>query len=329
MNGRAQRAPVSFDMDQRRSESWQEVIPGIIMLATLVLLAVGVFFLDALRREFLEGPTVVLLADDIRGLAPGADVWVAGKPAGRVTSISFVGSGSSHPGRVALRVVLLRDAVRSLRADASAQIGRSSLLAPPVVKFRPGSPDAPPFDFADTLTVTPVPGIENFRVLADSGRVAVAALSVDLGRLESEFARGHGTLPQLRRNPELAEKLMEVTRRVALLHESWARSGGVREFTDDSGSQARVARLSESMNSLSEQAAARSLDFAPIAQALKDFKARHERMDASLRAARGTAGRLLYDDELRLQTERARAHADSLRRELAEDPFRWLRFRLF
>jgi len=107
-------------MNQRPPDDWHDVVPGIIVLVTLILLAVGVFFLDNLRREFLEGPTVVLLADDIRGLVPGADVWVAGKPAGRVKSISFAGSGSVHPGRVAVSAVLLREALPTLRADATA-----------------------------------------------------------------------------------------------------------------------------------------------------------------------------------------------------------------
>ncbi len=299
------------------------------MLATLILLAVGIFFVDTLRREFLEGPTVILLADDIRGLTPGADVWVAGKPAGRVKSISFIGSGSSEPGRVALQVILLREAVPSLRADATAQIGQSSLLAPPVVKFRPGSPEAPPFNFADTLTVTPVPGIETFRALADSGRVAVALLSEDLARLESELATGDGTLPQLRRHPEVAGQLKAIGQRAELLRESWARSGGFRQLARDSVSLARMARLSESMNTLSGQASARASEFEPILQALQELRARNERLDASLRAARGTAGRLLYDGELQLQTERTRALSDSLQAELAADPLRWLRFRLF
>jgi ABC-type transporter Mla subunit MlaD len=316
-------------MEPRLHESWQDVVPGIIVLATLILLAVGIFFVDTLRREFLEGPTVILLADDIRGLTPGADVWVAGKPAGRVKSISFIGSGSSEPGRVALQVILLREAVPSLRADATAQIGQSSLLAPPVVKFRPGSPEAPPFNFADTLTVTPVPGIETFRALADSGRVAMALLSEDLARLESELATGDGTLPQLRRHPEVAGQLTAIGQRAELLRESWARSGGFRQLARDSVSLARMARLSESMNTLSGQASARASEFEPILQALQELRARNERLDASLRAARGTAGRLLYDGELQLQTERTRALSDSLQAELAADPLRWLRFRLF
>jgi len=198
-----------------------------------------------------------------------------------------------------------------------------------VIKFRPGSPDAPPFVFADTLTVTPVPGIETFLAFADSGRSAIAALSEDLKRLESELASGNGTIQQLRRNPELAAELTEVGRRTARLQESWARSGGLGRLTRDSVSQARVARISESANTLSELADARSSSLASIKQVLEEIRRRIDRLDTNLRAARGSAGRFLYDGELQLQTERTLAQSDSLRLQLTADPFRWLRFGLF
>ena len=83
------------------------------------------------------------------------------------------------------------------------------------------------------------------------------------------------------------------------------------------------------MDSLSELAAARSSSFSSIALALEELRGRTARLDAHLQAARGTAGRLLYDGELQIQMERTRAQSDSLRLELATDPFRWLRFRLF
>jgi len=316
-------------MDRHTADSWQDVVSGIIVLATMTLLAVGIFFIDDLRREFLEGPALVLLADDVGGLLPGADVWVAGKPAGRVQSISFLDPESSDPGQVAVRVILLREAISTLRADAVALIGESSLLAPPVVKFRPGSASAPPLDFADTLVVTPAPGIETFLAFADSGRVAIAALSEQLARLDSEFATGHGTLPQLRRNPRVTEDLTVLAHRAGRVRETWARSGGFKQLAEDSVSQARLARLGESMDSLSELATVRSSSFSSIALALEELRGRTDRLDAHLQAARGTAGRLLYDGELQIQTERTRAQSDSVRLELATDPFRWLRFRLF
>ncbi len=328
-NGRGALAPVSLRMDLRRPDSWQDVIPGITVLIVVIPLVVGVFFVDSLRRALIEGPTVIVLADEIRGLAPGANVWVAGKPAGRVQSIAFVGSGSSDPGLVALRIILLRQAAPMLRADATVRIGRSALLSPPVVKFRPGSPDALPYDFADTLTVTPGSDIQTFRALADSGRVAVTRLSAELARLKTEMASGRGSLPRLRRDPVLAGNLIALGDRMAILNESLAGVTGFWQLAGDSVSRERIARLAESINTISQQADARAGALEPIYQALDEISARIARLDNHLRSSAGTAGRLLYDGELQLQSERTRAQLDSLQLELAAQPFRWLRFRLF
>lgn len=299
------------------------------MLIVVIPLVFGVFFTDQLRRAVIEGPTLIVLADEIRGLAPGANVWIAGKPSGRVQSIAFVGSASSEPGRVALRIILHRQAAPMLRADAMVRIGRSSLLAPPVVKFRPGSPDAPAYNFADTFTVTPGPDIQTFQAFADSGRVAVAALSADLARLETEMATGRGTLPRLRRDPVLASDLIALGERLVLLNESLAGASGFRQLARDSVSRKRIARLAESIHTMSRHADARAEALEPLSQVLDDISARIVRLDNYLLAASGTAGRLKYDGELELQAQRTRAQLDSLQAELAAQPFRWLHFRLF
>ncbi|MDH3427119.1 MAG: MlaD family protein [Gemmatimonadota bacterium] len=315
-------------MDIRRPDSWRDVLPGIGVMVALILLGLAVFWLDTMRRAFLDGPTVVLLAEQIRGVAPGASVWVAGKPAGRVQSIEFVGSGTSEPVLVALRVVLSHEVAPSVRADATARIGSSSLLAPPVIKLRPGSPTAPPYDFRDTLTVTRGPDMETFLAFADSGRAALAELSEQRARLSAALATGSGTLPRLGRDPVSLDGLAETGRQTRVLRglwTEWNRPGR----TDDSSLRAHLTRLAESMATISERADARSSAIDPVAKTMERLGNRMERMDEHLRAARGTTGRLLHDGELQSQAERTRAQLDSLQTELAAHPFRWLRFRLF
>ncbi|MFQ5528785.1 MAG: MlaD family protein [Gemmatimonadota bacterium] len=316
-------------MDSKRPATWRDVVPGIAVLAALILLAAGIFWLDRLRRALLEGPTLVVSAEEIGGLVTGADVWVAGKPAGRVQSIDFVGSGTTDPGLVALRVVLRREAAPMVRDDAEARIGRSSLLSPPVIKLRPGSPSAAPYDFGDTLVVTRGPDIDTFRAFADSGRAALAELTAERARLTAVLAGGSGTLPSLRRDPRVHRRLGAALPRLAIVGEQWAARGGFRRLAGDSVTLERLSRLSASMATISERADVSSTALDPVAKAVGRLALRIERLDEHLLAARGTTGRLLHDGELQLQSERARAQLDSLRLELAARPFRWLRFRLF
>ena len=299
-----------------------------LILLALVPVATGVFFLDALRRAVVEGPTLVVLADEVGGMRPGAEVWVAGKPAGRVTNVSFVDADLDAPGSVTLRVVLRREAAPSLRRDATARIGASALLAPPVVKLTPGSPGARPYDFVDTLIVTPSPDIDDFRALADSGRDALNTLAADAKRLAGALEADGGTLGRLRRDPGLVERLARPAMRVAPLRGSWEREAGLRALLSDSAVGSGAARIGARLEALADDTVV-SRTRRELAETLASVERRTGRLARRIDLADGTLGRLATDDELRTQTARARAALDSLRSEAAADPLRYLRFRLF
>lgn len=302
-----------------------------LVLLSLVPVAGGIFFLDSLRQGFVEGPTLVIAADDIRGLETDSDVWVAGRPAGRVVDISFLGSGEAAERRVAVRLVLLREAAPMLRADAEARIGESALLAPPVVKLTPGSPEAPPYDFADTLLVSPLLRVEDFRTLADSGRAAVGVLSEELEALGAEMRTGSGTLPRLRRDTALQARLARQEARIAMLREAWRRESGLRAALADTALRAEAGRIAGRIESLTtDTAAARVADARrKLRTALDSLSERTGRLSREIDAGRGTLGRIATDDELREQTARTRALVDSVRAALLANPLRYLRFRLF
>lgn len=319
-------------MDPGTPRSWRDLRTGVLVLLGIIPVTAGVFFLDALRRALVEGPTLVVVAEEIRGLAPGAAVWVAGKPVGRVTHVSFIDARADRAGTIALRVVLLRDAGPALRRDARAQVGRSALLSPPIVKLDPGSPGLPPFDFDDTLVAAPGPNVDDFRALADSGRQAVDELAADLGHLADELDTGRGTLQRLRRNPALADELARQGERAAALGAAWGGDTGPRALLADTAVRRSVARIGTELETLRALAA----DTAPAVRARRELAAtltsvrgRLGRLDARLDLAEGTLGRMATDDELRTQTTRARAALDSLRMDAAADPLRFLHFRLF
>lgn len=318
-------------MRPRAPIAWRDVRTGVVVLLLLVPIVAGIFFLDALRRAFLEGPALVIAAEDIRGLETGSDVWVAGRPAGRVARISFLGSGEGAENRVAVRLVLLRDAAPMLRRDARAHIGGSALLEPPVVKLTPGSPDAPPFDFADTLTVTPVLDVDDFRALADSGRAAVKILSAELEALDATMRTGSGTLPRLQRDSTLRARIGRQAARAAALREAWHREEGVRALLADTALRARSGRIGARMDSLTADSAALRVEEVreELRETVASLSERTERISERIEAGHGSLGRFATDEELRMQAERTRALVDSVRAELLANPLRYLRFRLF
>lgn len=310
--------------DTGRPVSWSEVRTGVLVLLGLIPLAAGVFFLDVLRRSLAEGPALVVVADEIQGLAPGADVWVAGSPAGRVAGISFLDAGSDDTGSIAVELVLLRSAGPMIRRDAAARIGSGALLAPPVVKLDPGSPGSPPYDFDDTLFVAPTPDVEDFRSLADSARSAALDLAGNIGRLGEVMRSGDGSVPRLRRDGALTDDLRRQRARLQGLRAAWSESAGLGAVWRDEALRVDASRVASRVRQL-EPATVDSR----LPEALASLRARTGRLARRLDSSEGTLGRMAADAELRLQIQRAQASMDSLMMEAGVAPLQFLRFRLF
>ena len=91
----------------------------------------------------------------MQGLIAGAPVWLAGRPVGRVESVSF---GERPEGRSALRVVLQvdREVRERIRSDSVATIGTIGLLGDRYVEVSIGTSAGQPLeDGAEIPTITP------------------------------------------------------------------------------------------------------------------------------------------------------------------------------
>lgn len=170
-----------------------------------------VFFLDTIRRALVEGPEIVVLAAEARGLIPGAEVWVAGSPSGRVTQVVFDDPDGPAESRIVIHATLHRAALPFLRSDAEATIGSSSLLAPVILKLDPGDPGSGPLDFADTLTVPALRSTDHLLLLAREAREAVDTLASLSRDLVIRLDEGPGTAARLRRDTALLERMTAIS----------------------------------------------------------------------------------------------------------------------
>lgn len=315
----------------RRSGRWREYLPGILILTGLVAISMTVFFLDTIRRSLAEGPEIVVLAGEARGLIPGADVWVSGSPSGRVTRVEFGDPEGRAEGRVVVHATLHWTAVPFLRSDTEATISSSALLAPVVLKLDPGSPDSGPFDFADTLAVPVARTSDYLLSLASSARGAVDTLVLLSAQLTERLRDGPGTVAGLRRDTLLIAQMKTMSAQVRTIAETLQAetSFPARLAADSLG--AAVATMASTLRSLGgeERAVEVTEAVVDLADGLERISANLDRLDSDLRAGKGTAGRAVYDDELARQQTAFYARLDSLKSELKRKPWRWLRFKLF
>lgn len=306
---------------------WSRVRTGAALIAGLVLALAAVFFSDLVARELSEGPELTVVAAESRGLEPGSAVWVAGVPAGRVTSVHFREAGREEGRPVVVRAVLREGAAGILRADAVARIRASALLAPAVLALDPGR-SRRPFDPGETLRAESGPDREEVRARVDSLAGALAALAPLADSLRGRLEAGPGTLAALRRDDALRARLRRVGHRIPTLAEEASR-GSAAELVRDTATRAALGRAAEVLRRLTEETGDGVL---PADSAVRELGTLLDRLDTLRRrldAGRGTAGRLLRDRALQRERRRLEAKMDSLGAELWADPLRWLRFRLF
>jgi len=316
---------------KRGADEWRSVLPGVLILAGLVVTSTLVFFMDTIRRALSEGPQIVVLAPEARGLVPGADVWIAGSPAGRVAGVQFGDPDGPEGGRVVIHAVLHWTALPHLRSGTRVRIGSSSLLAPVVLKLEPGDAGGTPFDPADTLYVPPNETADRFVALASDGKAVVDSLRELLAALASRLREGPGSVARLRRDTALLGSLPRIAAAAGDLSRALGSDEALPALLASDSVGPTLDRIVSGFRTLAadERAAVAADTVASLVSALERISERLAFMDSELRAGSGTAGRALYDDEIRRQQTLFRARLDSVKAELVRQPWRWLRFKLF
>ncbi|MEE9207555.1 MAG: MlaD family protein [Gemmatimonadota bacterium] len=302
---------------------------GFLLLGLLTVTSTAVFFVDDVQRRIEDGPTIVVTAPSARSLRVGDEVWVAGKRAGRVVGVSLLDPDSAGAEVVAVSATILKAFEHTVRADSRARVAASGLLAPKVLAIQPGSPDAVQLLSGDTLKTERLIGPDSLLSLGRTARAALDTLEAVTGRLRHRLAEG-GSLMALRRDDEIGPRLALATSRARKL-KALAQESPLASLVSDPDVRESAARA---MSRLRASGGEGGMGLRPdslmvLLQEVDVLQARLESIGADLRAGRGTAGRLVFDDELQRSREELRQGIDAVRAELMRNPLRWLRFRLF
>jgi len=281
-------------------------VGGLILVLVFVELTVG-------SGLFFRGYRLWADFRDVQGLAPGAQVRVAGVKVGTVDEIAFA---DGHV-RVGFDV---SDDVR-IHSDAVARLDFQALSGTRFVSIDLGSPDAPVLEPGATLQSEEPAGIsqmvdelgrvaESVRNLADSlnenqerllanvnvmleeNRVTFGQTLENFRGITEKLNRGEGTLGRLLTDPLLYE---EATATLSALRESF---GDIRRVTGalarGDGTIGRLLYEEDLYEELRET-------LASLTVTARNF----EEISDQVRNGQGTLGRLLVDDTLYVESEEA------------------------
>jgi phospholipid/cholesterol/gamma-HCH transport system substrate-binding protein len=208
---------------------------GIFIVATLAILASGVFLIGS--KEYLFSSTYQLKAqfDNVAGLAAGADVRVGGVHSGTVESIEL----PHHPGEKVTVVMELEKSTHEIvKQDSVASIETEGLLGNQYMaisfgsagqaEVRPGDILAshPPLEMSELLLKT--------SGLLDSSQQSVQNITQATAHLNSVSAKvdsGQGTVGALVNDKQLYSNLQQTT---TTLHETMLQAQtGVTDFQEN------------------------------------------------------------------------------------------------
>jgi ABC-type transporter Mla subunit MlaD len=309
----------------RRSLAWSDVRRGATQLCAVVAAAGGIFFMDEARLAVESGAKLMLVAQEAGELRLGGSVWVAGKQAGKVTGIRFVEGREASAPNLEIRTILSREAAAVLRRDASATIEPSGLLAPFVVSLDPGSSGQAPYDFSDTLQADVSVAIGAIAAFGDSLSRVLEELKPVVTRLRQDIRAGSGTLEAFSGR---GGQFSDLQAQLAGFRSTLATPGSIERLVSDTTLAASLRRSGDRLERLAERASAERPGRG-VGASMRSLAESLQALHGRLETARGSAGRALHDREIQDQARLFRARVDTVRVELARQPFSWLRIRLF
>jgi phospholipid/cholesterol/gamma-HCH transport system substrate-binding protein len=188
---------------------------GAFIVATLAILAVGVFIIGG--KRYLFSPTYRLKAqfDNVMGLDAGGDVRVGGVHSGTVRTIDL-------PHKPGDKVTIVMDLDTStheiIKRDSVATIETEGLLGNQYLAISFGSATAPDVRDGDTLASVPpldMAGLfQKASVILDSGQAAiqnVTQAAANLDSITAKINRGQGTVGALVNDKQLYNNLSQTT----------------------------------------------------------------------------------------------------------------------
>ncbi|HET9986780.1 MAG TPA: MlaD family protein [Longimicrobiales bacterium] len=221
---------------------------GALIMLVLLALALGIFFLDNVRRWLRPSYNLTAVFATAPGLREGDDVWVAGVAAGKITRIELLPPRDTTA-RVAISLHLERRIQSQVRRDSKARLTTVHTLGAKVLEILPGSPRARVLHEGDTVYARPplsqAEVADRARVLLTRMDSLGASISVLSGRASARLAQ----------YARLGAQASAAQAELASLTNTWS-GGAMAELLGTTGADGAFGRLGRSTGAIADELAA-------------------------------------------------------------------------
>ena len=197
-------------MPQRQKIAWAQLRVGGLVIASMLILAVGIFFISGEIRVFSRKYTLKTYLSSAAGLRGGSQVRIKGIPVGAVERVRISPfPEASRAVEVIMRVP--RDYQNEIRADSEASLQTAGLLGEAYVDISRGSPGQPVI--ADNGEVKSSEEADIKRIMANTDDVVsnLRELSDRLNKITEQIQTGRGSIGKLIYDDALFKRMNQIT----------------------------------------------------------------------------------------------------------------------
>lgn len=317
----------------RRTDDWRHLLPGVLCVAVLAALALGVLVFA--RVGALHGDTVHLYAvtDQARGVGRGTEVWLGGVKVGVVDDIRFRPVDADTASRLLLELQVLEKYLPYMRRNSHMQIrSGGTLLGAPVVFVSGGTSAAPPVAALDTLRILPQQDPEGLTSGYAQASREFPAITANVKVLVAQLRGTAGTVGAILNLDDGDDQVASLRQRAGALGRHAASSQGTLGLAFGGDVAARARQALARADSLRTIVASDTLRLGrwwrdtTLLQSLDDARTEVAITRALLAEPRGTAGRVLRDSAIVRQLARSQGELDAVIADLKARPLRYWPF---
>ena len=180
----------------------KRVAVGVFIFLGLAILVVGIFTVGNQHKAFVKTFTVKAVFDDIQGLQPGNNVWLAGMKVGTVRKVSFYGSS-----QVLIILSIEKPAQTHIRKDAKVKISTDGLVGNKIVVIYGGTENTPAIADNDQLQSEHLAGMQEMMTTLQASNSNLLEITGNLKAISKKLTDGQGTLGELINDPAIADRL--------------------------------------------------------------------------------------------------------------------------
>ena len=305
-------------MAQRQKVSWAQLRVGMMVLISLIVLAVGIFFVSGQVGFLSRRYELKTYFSGASGVREGSEVRLAGIPVGNVSSIR-VSKFNDPKKAVEIDFKVSRHYQDQIRENSVATVETAGLLGEAYVDISRGSPDKPVLK--DGATVEGVEGPDITAIIHNANDVVsnLRALSDTLNAITTQVKSGEGSVGKFIYDPTLYNRMnTTVADAETIVGNVKAGQGSVGKFLNDDELYQRTVRtinhLDEVINDIQHGngSMAKFIQDPTVYNNVKEMTAKGNTLIDNINSGKGTLGKLATDDQLYTRLNSTVAHINTI-----------------